>query len=252
MKYTVIVLLAVFAVVSLAQTNCQPVITTADGKKFQFDLTPLWHAAGEDDKLLANDDNMNKYYMNICGETTTGNTGECKGASVCQESLSGDDNNAGKLSTQTFFAPNDTSYDPGKVIGINYTDGTKCSNGDARQTKIIISCDPNVQNPLIDLVLEESHCAYSVHITSLAGCGTAAGGAGDAGEIVALVILLVLICGLILYFVIGAIYQKKVKDAANLREMVIHNEFWCALPSLIKDGVLFIFHCCKKGDYLSV
>jgi len=247
MKY-VFALIAAFAVVCMAQTDCNPIVTFSNGAKYQFDLSGLWHAAGEDDKLIANDDNMNKYYMNICGEVTTGSTGNCKGASVCQESLDGNDNNAGMLSTQKWSTSNDT--EPGKGIVVSYTDGTKCSNGDPRQTKISITCDPNVVNPLIDIVLEESHCSYSVHITSKYGCGTAAG--GDAGEIVALVILLILIVGLILYFVIGAIYQKKVKDASNLREMVIHNEFWCALPGMIKDGVLFIFHCCKKGDYLSV
>jgi len=247
MRYA-IVFAALLAAVCLAQTDCQPVIEFPDGSSWKYDLTGLWHDAGQPDKISANDEDLNKYFINVCGEVTTANTQECKGASVCQETLADDHNNAGSLKSQTFFASNDT--EPGKGIMVKYSNGDKCSNGDPRTTTISITCDPYCDDPLIDMVKEVAHCSYSVHITSKYGCGESVSGGG--GDTAALVILLILIIGFILYFVIGAIYQKKVKDAANLREMIIHNEFWCALPSLVKDGVMFIFHCCKKGDYLSV
>jgi len=248
MRYGLI-LVALLAAVCLADDtgSCSATLTFNDSSVYTFDFSALSHKDGEDDTLTANDDNMNSYFFNLCGQTSTGKDDNCKGASVCQESLAGDYNNAGTTSTQKFYPDNSMI---GKGVFISYTDGTKCSNGDPRQTNISLTCDPNVENPLIDLVQEASHCSYTVHITTKWACGKSAG--GGAGETAALVILLIIICGLVLYFVIGAIYQKKVKDAANLREMIIHNEFWCALPLLIKDGILFICHGFKKGDYISV
>ena len=57
---------------------------------------------------------------------------------------------------------------------------------------------------------------------------------------------------IVLYFGLGAVYQWKFKEAQTPKEFIIHNEFWFALPGLIKDGVLFIIHGFKKGDYTSI
>jgi len=248
MKYGAI-LVAVLAVMCMADDACSPILTFSDGTTWQYNLTGLHHADGAPDTLTAYDDGYNTYYFNICGQTTTAADDECKGAAVCQQSAAGDYKMVGTLKSQTFFTNNDTT--PGQGLLVKYSDGTKCSNGDPRQVTISLVCDTSV-DPLIDMVKEVSHCSYAVYIRTQYACGERASGGGGAGETVALVILLIIIVGLILYFVIGAIYQKKVKDAANLREMVIHNEFWCSLPLLVKDGVLFICHCCKKGDYVSV
>jgi len=245
MRYGLI-LVAVLAAVCVADDPCQPTVTFSDGSVYVFNLTGLSHPAGVPDTIQAYDDTYNTYYINICGQTTTAGDKECKGAAVCQMSAVGDYNNAGQLSSQAVFASNDT--EPGQGLIVKYSDGTRCNNGDPRQTTITLVCDPSV-DPLVDMVKEVSHCSYSVYIRSKYACGESVSGGGDT---VALVILLILVCGFVLYFVVGAVYQKKVKDAANLREMIIHNEFWCSLPYLVKDGVLFIGHGCKKGDYISV
>ena len=55
-----------------------------------------------------------------------------------------------------------------------------------------------------------------------------------------------------MYFALGAVYQWKFKEAKEFRDFIIHNAFWFALPGLIKDGVMFIAHGFKKGDYTSI
>jgi len=248
MKASVIaVVLAVLAAVSIAQTNCQPEIEFSDGNKYKFDLTGLWHKAGDKDTLQCRDDDYNTYYMNICGEVSEHSQSECSGASVCQETLSGNYNNAGTLASQT-FQPNPNT-EAGKGLVVVYGDGKQCSSGDKRTTSIYIECDPQVEEPIIQPATAD-YCKYTVRMTSKYGCGKSAGAGG--GDTAAIVILLILICGLVLYFALGVVYQKFVKHAEAPVEYIIHHEFWCALPTLIKDGILFITHGCKKGDYVSV
>ena len=55
-----------------------------------------------------------------------------------------------------------------------------------------------------------------------------------------------------LYFGLGAVYQWKFNQAQTPVEFIIHREFWFAIPGLVKDGVMFIIHGFKKGDYTSV
>jgi len=240
-----LVVLAVLVVVSLADVDCKPTVEFSDGKNYSFDLTGLCHAKTADD-YHARDEDYNDYYFNICGEVSTASQAECAGAAVCQYAASGDYYNAGSLSTQAFTANTEVKQ-PGQGIIVTYSGGQQCSSG-SRQTAIYLECDPTVEQPIFKEVEEADHCAYKVHATSKYACGVSAGGSDTAG----LVILLIIIIAVVLYFAIGAIYQKKVKNASTAREYIIHNEFWCALPLMIKDGVLFIFHGCKKGDYVSV
>ena len=61
-----------------------------------------------------------------------------------------------------------------------------------------------------------------------------------------------ILVGAALYVAIGMIVNWKVKHVETVPEMVPHREFWCAVPGLVTDGVKFIFHGCKKGDYVNV
>jgi len=213
---------------------------------WKFDMTGLRHAKGQQD-LVARDD-YNTYYINVGGEVSEASQAECAGASVCQLTMMGDHKNAGTLSSQTFSAPA-SDVEPGKGIVVTYSKGDACSSGDNRATSILIQCDPLVEDPIFKPVEESTHCTYAVTMTSKYGCGKKS---SSGGETFALVLLLILVCGFILYFLVGIIYQKKVKGATGGKELIIHNEFWFSLPGLVKDGVQFIFHCCKKGDYVNV
>ncbi|KAL2711527.1 cation-dependent mannose-6-phosphate receptor [Vespula squamosa] len=61
-----------------------------------------------------------------------------------------------------------------------------------------------------------------------------------------LVILLFVFSGL--YFVGGAIALKLLRGATGW-EMLPNHEFWCDLPSLIRDGITFTFNCCRADSY---
>jgi len=245
MRTSLVIAVALLAWVCLADVSCTPEIESSDGNTYKFDLSGLKHKVGEQD-LVARDD-MNTYYMNICGQVSEASTAECSGAAVCQLTIGGDHNNAGSLNSQSFKENN--KVDAGKGITVVYDDGKPCSSGDTRATTIYIECDEDVNEPIFKTVEETTHCSYIIHMISKHGCPT---GTSSPGETAALVILLILIFGLILYFAIGAFYQKKFKDASTFREYVIHNQFWFSLPLLVKDGVLFIAHGFKKGDYVSV
>jgi len=220
--------------------NCKPKL---GGK--QFDLSGLCHDATTAD-YVARDEDQNTYNFNICGPVTDGGSmQECTDASVCQKTPANVRINAGRTESQKFKLISDKN--PGKGIIVTYGEGDVCSAGDVRETDIYIYCDKKVSDPVIKPVDEEDHCSYVIKMESKYGCP-----AGDAGETFAMVVLIILAVAIVLYFGLGAVYKWKVKEASTFSEFIIHGEFWLALPLLIKDGCQFIFHGCKKGDYVSV
>ncbi|KAG5308585.1 MPRD protein, partial [Pseudoatta argentina] len=50
------------------------------------------------------------------------------------------------------------------------------------------------------------------------------------------------------YFIGGIIVLKALRGATGW-EMVPNHEFWCKLPSLVGDGVVFAFNCCRADSY---
>ncbi|KAI4492677.1 hypothetical protein M0804_002468 [Polistes exclamans] len=61
-----------------------------------------------------------------------------------------------------------------------------------------------------------------------------------------LVILFFVFSGL--YFIGGAIALRMLRGATGW-EMLPNHEFWCDLPSLIRDGISFTFNCCRADSY---
>ncbi|KAI4483922.1 hypothetical protein M0802_013196 [Mischocyttarus mexicanus] len=61
-----------------------------------------------------------------------------------------------------------------------------------------------------------------------------------------LVILFFVFSGL--YFIGGAVALRMLRGATGW-EMLPNHEFWCDLPSLIRDGITFTFNCCSVGSY---
>jgi len=158
----------------------------------------------------------------------------------------------GKSETQQVEEAPD--LEPGKGVSVTYSDGDDCQLG-SWQTVVTLQCDPTVTAEITDV--DYGTCWYRVTFLSKWACGVEVtpgdeSSSNNSGDTVALVILIVMLVAVVLYFGLGVVYQKKVKDASSATEYIIHNEFWCSLPGLVKDGVLFIFHGCKKGDYVSV
>lgn len=259
MKFTPVFIAAVAlaAVCCLAADDpLKPELFCSDGKEYTFDLTSLHHAAGQPDTITGIErstdpdyDDMT-YYFNIGGDVTSGEGG-CSGASVCQRANGGmkgsgapyDFKSCGQSSTQEFSCNNQS--EAGKGVIAKYSGGKN-----QRSTTIYLDCDEKATTPSVGEITE-SGTTYSVHIKTKAACGSKGGSSGSS-DTAAIVILVLLLVGIVAYFGIGAFYQIKVKGASTPREYIIHNEFWCSLPSLVKDGVSFILHGCKKGDYISV
>ena len=228
-----------------AQYNCVEKINYPKKKvTYQYDLTRLYHPDGEPDNLVFYDTKGNLFFLNICGRTAAA----CNdGTSVCQRASNFNYYSCGALNTQSIYALN--SVDPGKGVTVKYSGGDRCSGGPERATTINIFCTEDDPGFIYDSA--EGDCDYTITINSAAGCGvkvkSGGGGIGAGG-----IILIILVCLLVLYFGLGAVYQWKFKEAKEPVEFIIHREFWFAIPGLVKDGVLFIAHGFKKGDYTTI
>jgi len=254
MSLKFLIVCAVLIAGALAAVDCKPIVEQSDGtttKNYQYDLSPLCHEDGVSDTLFSNvGSGASILYMNICGLSSA----KCRsGTSVCLRDDTWTYHAIGMLASQSFDAPID--IDPGQGIRVTYGDGDECITG-TYQGVVTLNCDASEEGVITDI--EPGDCWFKVSIATKYACGKEVdsnsenGGGKDSGEVAAIVILVILLVGFAGYFAFGVFYQKKFNDASSPREYIIHNEFWCALPGLVKDGVLFIAHGCKKGDYVSV
>jgi len=254
MMSKVLISLCAFLALSAA-VDCKAKIPNPNGKTYAYDLTKLGHPAGEADTLRARDDEGNYVYVNICGPSAEKCT---SGTAVCMRTADYSDYvSLGMVDSQEFTES--VEAEPGKGLQVTYSNGDDCDFG-YYQTVISVVCDPDEQGT-IDTV-EDGECWYRMTIRSKYGCGKEwnsedpeedeSGSSKDAGEVVAIVILVLLLVSVVAYFALGAVWQKKKHDASTFREYIIHNEFWCDLPSLIVDGVKFILHGFRKENYTPV
>jgi len=262
---TVAFVVAVLAALAIAKdVVCNGTVTdTKNHHSYAFDLSPLHHNDQTYvDSLWFRTDENNIYYVNFCGQTAS--ACDSDDTSVCIRLPDGDDYkyvNGGSTSTQKISIAEAPNQSPQNSVTVTYSKGDKCGASGVYKTKIYVNCQQGAEPGYFYDIDETNECEVTLYMYSSAGCGvdvpyvepseedsSAAGG----GDVAATVILVILIVGFAAYFVVGGIYQWKVKGASSFREFIIHNEFWCALPSLVKDGVMFIFHGCKRGDYVSV
>jgi len=248
----VFVLCAAMFVCCLSANECKfNVVSQSDQKTYTYDLSKLNHPAGEKDDLFYRDESGNYIYMNVCGPSSE----KCKsGSAVCMRTATYDYTSLGVVDTQQ--ADDAPELEPGTGLQITYSNGDDCILG-SYQSVITFQCDKTQDGEITEV--DAGECWYRMTVLSKYACAIdspASGGSEDSktdpGETVALVILIILLVAVVLYFGLGVIYQKKFKDASTPSEYIIHNQFWCSLPLLVKDGVLFIGHGCKKGDYVSI
>jgi len=254
MNTKIVLVLCAVLFAGCSAINCvYDVVSAGDGKTYRYNLGKMTHATGDDDYFYRMDDGS-YIYMNICGLSSQRCT---TGSVVCRrDSDHTTYTSLGKLDTQQVDDAPD--LEPGKGVSVTYSDGEDCTLGNW-QTDITLVCDPTASGAGSIQSVDAGECWFRITFASQYACGSevsgdtsdSESGSGSKGDVVALVILIVLLVAVVLYFVVGGIYQKKVKGATG-KEIIIHNQFWCSLPSLVKDGVLFIFHGCKKGDYVSV
>jgi len=223
--------------------QCSSTVSDSKGNKYKYDLSSLYHDPQLSDSLYYMGDTGDLTYFNICGDTTT----VCSPASpVCRRSGLWSTMGFGDLETQKFLS----SVDKGKGVTIEYTRGEWCPDTTGTSAKIHILCGKD--EAVTDLKIENDGCSITATIKSQAGCGKLVSSGPDGGETFAIVVLVLLLVGVIAYIGISMFVNWKFKGAQTIPEMLPHKEFWMSLPLLIRDGVMFIVHGCKKGDYVSV
>lgn len=138
-------------------------------------------------------------------------------------------------------------------MDIIYSGGSACDG--AAQTLIHVVCgsgDPGIT----EMKWSADGCSLVLKIVASAGCGAEVeyepGSDEASGTSAGTVLLILVFVGAALYVCIGCVVNWKLRGATTAKEMFPNYEFWAALPSLVKDGALFVVHGFKKGDYVSV
>ncbi|XP_011336396.1 cation-dependent mannose-6-phosphate receptor [Ooceraea biroi] len=85
---------------------------------------------------------------------------------------------------------------------------------------------------------------YFFHLSSPYACKIEPQKGLSTGSV--LVILFFTFAGI--YFIGGAIALKTLRGATGW-EMLPNHDFWCELPSLVRDGIVFTFNCCRADSY---
>ncbi|KYN37875.1 Cation-dependent mannose-6-phosphate receptor, partial [Trachymyrmex septentrionalis] len=112
-------------------------------------------------------------------------------------------------------------------------------------TKIIINIVCYMGNKETSFALDSiSNKSYNFKLVSPYGCKLQREMGLSTGSL--LVILFFVSVGV--YFIGGIIVLKALRGATGW-EMVPNHEFWCKLPSLVRDGVVFAFNCCRADSY---
>lgn len=257
MRSTVLVMALLFGAACAMVTCKKTIADTTNKRSYEYDLSPLNHP---DDTYVdtlwyrTNDNEI--YYVNFCGQTAS--DCETQDVSVCIRQQDGENykyTSGGKTSTQKITIAEASGQTPSTSVTVTYSDGGSCGSG-KHKTKIYVNCQPTANPGYFYNIDQPNSCEATLYMWAASGCGTdvpytgPTGGGG--GETAAIVILVLLLVAVVVYFAGGALYQWRVKQAQTPSEFIIHRDFWCALPFLIKDGALFIAHGCKKGDYVSL
>jgi len=259
---TVFIALALLAA-SAAAVECSGTVSdTTNHRSYEFDLSSLHHddTTYVDSLWYRTDDNV-IYYVNFCGQTAS--ACENPDTSVCIRYPDGEDYKyvgGGKTSTQKISIAEAPDQSPSSSVTVTYTDGESCGSGN-HKTKIFVNCQQTANPGYFYNIDQPNECDATLYMWAAAGCGkdvpyvepSDEGSSGtDGGEVAAIVILVLLLVAVVAYFVIGGFYNYKFKEARTVPELIIHKDFWISIPFLVKDGVMFIAHGFKKGDYVAV
>jgi hypothetical protein len=205
------------------------------------------------DSLTYYVDASTTFFINICGPTTT----ECNPQQAICQKFYGSTYGYGSHHNQRFRPINLTGYTIDQGITIEYRDGGSCSGG-MRGSIIHVVCHSEGSPQVTSGTVSMDDCTGFFTIKAAAGCGKkvkyeptssedVGGGIGAGG------IILILLCvGVVVYLVAGGLFNWKMRGATTVVEAIPQYEFWRSVPGLVKDGVLFIAHGFKKGDYVSV
>eukprot|EP01102_Stenamoeba_stenopodia_P020725 TRINITY_DN818_c0_g1_i1.p1 TRINITY_DN818_c0_g1~~TRINITY_DN818_c0_g1_i1.p1 ORF type:complete len:246 (+),score=52.99 TRINITY_DN818_c0_g1_i1:287-1024(+) len=174
----------------------------------------------------------NTYYIQICTTTIT----NCSGAGntptpVCQKDTNNNYHSCGQLNTFAVGAPSNNTFGPYN-FQIAYKNGQQ-----GRAVTILLKCNETVETGnVFQKVAEPVKPIYQVYFESNLACAGASTPSGSKGGLIFIIIVFALLG---VYFIGGALYMKFARHAEG-REIIPNHEFWFDLPSLIKDGCMFL------------
>jgi len=136
--------------------------------------------------------------------------------------------------------------DPKQGLAIAFTNGDVCmSNGKPlpRYVYLNLICDPTAGNGGAYTITVSSNpaCTYTIPFRTALACPGPIPKpvTGLSGGWIFLIIFVVFIP---VYCVFGCIYNRKKKGTTGMVESIPNVEFWKDLPSLVKDGCMFVYH----------
>lgn len=185
------------------------------------------------------------YEFGICTDITCPDAqpnGAPTPAAACQEATNGN------WVLGTYASPPaatySTAYKKGAIV-FNSVVSTVQYNGAPRSSTstITVICDPKAKIAnnitVISAPINSQPYLYQLFLSHRSACGSG----GLSGGSICLIILSVLI---IVYFVGGFIFLKFARGAEG-KEAIPNYEFWSDLPSLCKDGLMFIVNKIRGG-----
>ncbi|XP_052096026.1 cation-dependent mannose-6-phosphate receptor-like [Mytilus californianus] len=219
-----------------------------ESSNFVFNLKPL--SQPNNPSLVATDSKGGyKYIYNPCDPMTVCKTGGGeKDIAVCQQSI-------GTTTTYYCAGKESGSIFQGDLQAGSLSMKFQCTADDAqktiRTTTIQVVCgDGNT----LEFVKDSSpkppkpqpEGIYVLKLTTQHACVKGGSGGLSTGS----VILLIFFILLIIYLVGGILFMKFMRGASGI-EMVPNLELWKGLPSLIKDGFVFVSKGCKANTTYS-
>lgn len=132
-----------------------------------------------------------------------------------------------------------------QVLIVNYT-----LTSQSKSTSLVLQCTPNAASDTVVTVNQPKNSAggtaYNWQVNTKLSCNPI--GTCSYSSVGGIVVLSLFFGGLFLYFLVGAIYQWKAKQATG-SELVIHKDFWFSLPGYIKAGCSFTWAKITRNEY---
>jgi len=213
--------------------------TDTQGKSYDID-----RLAGRQIDVDATDGTGVIFKMFLCG---TNALSPCTVASpICLVRPEGTTYNLGRPN----LTPWNTAMPYGSGAVANYYNGSACTGGTQRSATITLICDQTVPDYQVVTAALTTNCNFKFDIKSCGGCPggcTSVDPNATSSFDIGWIVIIVAGSTFVLYFIIGALVKWKVYDAQGA-DLIPNYGFWTNLPSLVRDGVLFIYSSITGGS----
>jgi len=203
-------------------------------------------------------DGTYQYNMNVCGQC---NEARCAtGSRTILQTKTGTDEQYSLGSFTGSPAPTWSWIDSGNQglgVALQFTNGDLCypqGRPITRTVNVQFTCKQGGTTDTTFQVSEDvQSCTFLIILNTPASCPggpppppphNPAGSGGLGGGSIVLIGVLVVV---ILYVAVGCVYRRQKAGATNWKEACPQNQFWCALPGLVKDGCKYSFNMIKSG-----